>query len=302
MVTDDPASPTYLAPATLPLMRLVLAVGVVFVTGAGLLLYVFGEQTDRFFAWSIADPLSAAAIGAFYLTATVVAGLSLVEREWARARVGVPGILVFVWLMLGASLAHLDLFFVDTAPALARLAGVVWMVIYLIDPPLATLAYVRQLRAPGLDRVRPMPMPGWFAGVLLAGAVPVLALGVALFCWPTSAGEAWAWPLTPLVSQALGAWLLGLGLVLVAAARERDWVRVFPASAGLVALALLQLAALLRFDQPTDSVIGWVWVLLLVVLGVVGAVAATARLSPGRVGVGRLGAAWLSAGRGARRS
>ncbi len=279
----DPSSPLLGRP-TLPLMRLVLAAGVVFVTGAGVLLYSLSEQTDRFFAWSIADPLSAAAIGAFYLTATVVAGLSLIQREWARARVGVPGILVFVWLMLGASLAHRDLFLVQDAPTPVLLAGVLWMVIYLLDPPLATFAYLRQLRAPGSDRGRTMPMPGWFAGGLLGAAVPVLALGVGLFCWPTSAGESWSWPLTPLVAQALGAWLVGLGLVLVSAAHERDWVRVFPASAGLVALSLLQLAALLRFDRPPESVIAWVWVLLLVALGVTGALAAAARLSAGRAG------------------
>ncbi len=68
-------SPPLLGRPTLPLMRLVLGVGVVFVTGAGVQLYVLSDQTDRFFAWTIADPLSGRAIGGFYLTAAVVAGL-----------------------------------------------------------------------------------------------------------------------------------------------------------------------------------------------------------------------------------
>lgn len=272
----DPSSPPLGRP-TLPLMRLVLVVGVVFVTGAGAQLYVLSAHTDRFFAWTIADPLSAAAIGGFYVTAAVVAGLSLARREWAMARVGLPGILVFLWLMLGASLLHLDLFHLQEGPAPARVAAWLWMVIYVVDPPVATLAHVRQLRAPGPDRPRTMPMPRWFVGLLVTMSLPVLGLGAALFCWPTRTGASWAWPLTPLVAQALGAWLVGLGLVLVAAALERDWVRVFPASAGLVALSLLQLAALLRFDQRPESPIAWVWVLLLVALGITGALAAAAR-------------------------
>lgn len=273
----DPSSPLLGRP-TLPLMRLVLVVGVVFVTGAGVQLYVLSTHTDRFFAWTIADPLSAAAIGGFYLTAAVVAGLSLAQREWALARVGLPGILVFLWLMLGASLLHLELFHLQEGPALARLAAWLWMVIYVVDPPLATLAYVRQRRAPGSDRLRAMPMPRWFAGGLATASLPVLALGIGLFCWPTRAGASWAWPLTPLVAQALGAWLVGLGLVLVAAALERDWARVFPASAGLVALSLLQLAALLRFDRTPEGAIGWLWLLLLVTLGASGAVATSERI------------------------
>lgn len=263
---------------TLPLMRLVLTVGVVFVTGAGIQLYVLSEQTARYFAWTIADPLSAAAVGGFYVTAAVVAGLALAQREWALARVGIPGILVFLWLMLAASVVHLDLFHLQDGPFTARAAAWLWVVIYVVDPPLATLAYVRQRRAPGVDRPGTMPMPPWFAGGLAVTALPVLGLGVALFVWPSQVGPSWAWPLTPLVAQALGAWLVGLGLLLVAAAHERDWARALPASAGLLVLALVQLAALLRFDRPPDNALGWLWVALLVTMGVGGALATSARL------------------------
>ncbi len=275
-------SPAVTGRPTLPLMRLVLGIGVVFVTGAGVQLYVLGDRTEQFFAWTIADPLSAAALGGFYLTATVVAGLALAQREWARARVGVPGILVFLWLMVLASGLHLEVFHLQDGPGSARAAAWLWLVIYVVDPPLATLAYLRQRRAPGPDAPRRLPAPRWFGAGLLAAAVPVLVLGVALVLRPTQAGGSWAWPLTPLVAQALGAWLVGLGLLLVAAARERDWERMLPASAGLVVLCVVQLGALVRFDRPPDGVVGWTWVVLLVLLGLGGAVATGARLSAGR--------------------
>ena len=69
-------------------MRAVLWIGAGFVAAAGLNEYLLSSQTDRYFAWTIKLPLTAAFLGGFYLTALGMAVLSARQREWSRARVG----------------------------------------------------------------------------------------------------------------------------------------------------------------------------------------------------------------------
>ena len=91
-------------------MRWVFGVGSVLVTAAGVQLFVLTDHTTRYFAWTISSGLSAAFLGAFYFTALVLASGSARQAEWARARVGVFGVWLFVTLTLVATLLHLDKF------------------------------------------------------------------------------------------------------------------------------------------------------------------------------------------------
>ena len=110
-------------------MRTILLVGGVLVTIAAIQLFVLSTETDRFFAWTIKAPISAAFLGAFYGSASVIAFLSAREEQWARARVGVPGVIVFIWLTLLATLLHLDEFHLDSDHSLARSVAWVWVVV-----------------------------------------------------------------------------------------------------------------------------------------------------------------------------
>jgi hypothetical protein len=269
-VTAAPAAPAVAAarPIRWP-MRVVFLVGVAFVIGAGVQLYVLARHTDRVFAWTIASPLTAASIGAFYLMAAVVSGLSVRRSWWHLARVGIPPILVFLWLTLLASLLHLSVFHLHEGPLLARLAAWAWLAIYVIDPPFATAAYVVQVLTPGGDPVRPRPLPAWLPSLLVLLAVPWLAAGLWLFLVP-AAGHHWAWAMAPLAAQALGAWCVSLGLALVTMAVEADWERVLPMSVGVAVLAVLELGALVRFRHEVHGLSGWLWIALVAAVGVLG--------------------------------
>jgi hypothetical protein len=110
-------------------MRAVLWIGAGFVAVAGLNEYLLSSQTDRYFAWTIKLPLTAAFLGGFYLTALGMAVLSARQREWSRARVGIPGVAAFLWLTLLATLLHLGLFHLHGGPEAARAAAWAWLVI-----------------------------------------------------------------------------------------------------------------------------------------------------------------------------
>jgi hypothetical protein len=247
-------------------MRAILWIGAGFVAAAGLSEYLLSSQTDRYFAWTIKLPLTAAFLGAFYLTALGMAVLSARQREWSRARVGVPGVAAFLWLTLLATALHLDLFHLHAGPGTARAAAWAWLVIYVLDPVALTTLWFLQARVRGPDRPRSRPLPSWYRGLLAVEGTVSVAVGACLFVAPSTATHLWPWSLTPLTAQAVAAWLVGYGIVLLTMIVENDWERVRPGLVPSVVLFVLQTIALIRYPDSVmwSSPSAWI---LLVMLG-----------------------------------
>src|SRR5436190_1921249 len=70
-------------------MRWLLYAASTLVFLAGLQLSLLTEQTDSYFAWTIAPPLTAAFLGAAYWAAVPVELIAAREKVWAKARVAV---------------------------------------------------------------------------------------------------------------------------------------------------------------------------------------------------------------------
>ncbi len=66
---------------------------------------------------------------------------------------------------------------------------------------------------------------------------------------PSTATHLWPWPLTPLTAQAIAAWLVGYGIVLLTMIVENDWERVRPGLVPSVVLFVLQTIALIRYSD-----------------------------------------------------
>jgi hypothetical protein len=250
-----------------------LWLGALLVTLAGIQLYFFSTRTDHLFAWTIDVPLTAAFLGAFYWTSLFLAVQSAIQTRWAMARVGLVGVQVFLWLTLLATLLHLDKFHLSTDDNFARAAAWLWLFIYIVDPPLLTYAYIRQVRQKLTDVPRRHVTPTWFRACLAVQAAVTIGIGVALFVAPDHTSSLWPWALTPLTARAVASWLLGLGLVLVWAVRENDWVRLRPATISYTVLCVLQLIALQRFRSALESGPGtWLYVTFVITVGALGLV------------------------------
>src|SRR5919197_4547322 len=91
-----------------PVVSLGLAVLTVALLVVGLPIVVAPARTDRYFAWPIDVPLTAAFLGACYWTAALFTLLAARERRWARMRAVMPGILVAGTLILLATLVHIE--------------------------------------------------------------------------------------------------------------------------------------------------------------------------------------------------
>lgn len=252
------------------LFRFVFVLGGFLSFLAGIQLYVFAERTDEFFAWTIAAPLSAAFSGSFYWSSVVIAAVSYPRREWARARVGLYGLVVFFWLTLAATLAHLDKFHLGAGETAARVSGWIWLVVYVVVPVFWVVAFVAQSRIEGPDPPIEMPMPAVYRGALLVSGVALLIVGVVLLVAPGAAADIWPWPLTPLTSRASGGWLVGAGIVLATMWRERDFDRALPGAAFCTALSVLLAIALVRFSDTVEWGRGAVYAVTVAVVFVLG--------------------------------
>jgi hypothetical protein len=233
-------------------MKAVFVVGSVLVFAAGTQLFVLTRETEHWFAWTISVPLTAAFLGAFYWTALAVAVQSFLRRTWVEARVGVPGVLVFVSLTFVVTLIHRDKFHFGSTDDVARGAAYLWFVVYLIDPLFVAIAWILQRRHPGADPPRRFLIPGWYRAGLAVQAAVLLTLALLLLVVPDTAADFWPWPLTPLTSRAIGAWLTGIGLVIATAWWENAWERIEIAALSYAVLGLLQLVALARFRTDVN--------------------------------------------------
>jgi hypothetical protein len=233
-------------------------------------LFVLTGQTDRFFAWPIAEPLTAAVDGAFYLAAAILLFPAAKARTWSDVRPLAWGVLVISTLKLAATLLHRRVFHFDHGGAAARIAAWGWLVVYAAVPVALAVLIVLQLRTAGAVRApeRPPVAFRWFAGVM---AVLLVVIAIALFAAPSASAARWPWPLTDLTARDLAAWFGGIGVLGGLAALFGDPARMRFVWIGSVALTLLQGVALARYPRSVDWGSPWAWLYVALFAGLAAA-------------------------------
>lgn len=264
---------------THPALRIWFCITASVVILGGVQLYLLTESTEKYFAWTIAVPISAAVLGAFYFTGAPLLFLYAAQKSWARTRAILPGMFVFVTMILIMTLTHLDEFHLQSDdPSSAVTSAIIWLVLYIVEPPALALLYWLQRRQPGTDPPVVEPLPNWLRAYFGAVGSLFVVLGVALFLLPATMADIWPWPLAELSSMAFGSWFTGLGLVMAfTTITENDLDRLFPASTGYAILGGLHLVAIARYSGDIDfgNVLAWIDAALfasLLVIGIYGAV------------------------------
>ncbi|WP_374687563.1 hypothetical protein [Promineifilum sp.] len=236
----------------LPVMRRMLYASTILVISISFFLFLFPARTETLFAWTINPPLTAAVLGASYLASAPMTYLAARETVWARARVAVPGVILFTALTTLATFIHLDRFHLDAPNLFTRFVTWVWLLVYILDPIFFSYALFRQTRPPQVDPPRLAPLATWYRLALVALGAPMLLFGALMFIAPARAIPLWPWELTPLTCRAVGAWSVGIGFVILHAAWENDGARLRGAAVALCLLGLLQLFNLVRFAGTLD--------------------------------------------------
>lgn len=259
-------------------MRGLLALAGLLVIGAGVPLFVLADTTADHFAWTIRPPLTAAALGAAYWGSAVVELVASRAKDWARARVAVPGVLAFTTLMNIPIFDNLEHYHLDRPAAWA------WIATYMVVPLVMGGVLWHQLKQPGGDPPRDRPLPLPLKGLVALQGLGMLGFGIALLAFPTEAGALWPWDLDPAESmyggsEALyfGCWLTGLGVVGVQAAWENDLDRLQGAFGAYLALGLFEMVATARYLDTlhggASAAVWWGGLGMVVLTGALGLIA-----------------------------
>jgi hypothetical protein len=244
-------------------MRRMLWIAAVLVLIEGTVLLAAHDSTARYFSWTIAVPVTAAFLGASYLSAALLEAAAARQGDWERARIAVPGVLAFTTLTLIVTLVHLGKFHFAAPAPVTRIATWGWLAIYAGVPPVLAYLWWRQVQqAPATSRGGRRLPPVLRAVLGLQGMV-LLLLGGALMTVPARTAGLWPWPLTALTGRAIGAWLIALGIIAGQSwylDRREPLAIIFPAT---TLFAVLQLAVLAGFGNQMHGRHTQVWCYLL---------------------------------------
>src|SRR5438093_409463 len=121
-----------MAPATAfqpvrPGLRRMLYVSALLVFGIGLPLFLLSGQTDRYFAWTIQSPLTAAFLGAAYWASGVLELGAARQRWWPNVRSSVLPVFIFTVLTTLVTLVHLDRFHLAVPDLWTRFVTWAWL-------------------------------------------------------------------------------------------------------------------------------------------------------------------------------
>jgi len=233
-------------------IRDILYIASFLVLSVGLSLFFLSEKTDTYFSWTINPPLTAAFLGAGYLASFLTELLAARENIWARARIAVPGVLAFTILTSIVTFIHLDKFHFDS-PIFITLAGTwVWLLIYISVPIALGMLWAVQIRQTGIDPSRTATLPAWMHAILIVQGAIMFLFGIAMLLIPDMTIPFWPWKLSALTSRAIGAWGIGIGVIVLHASWENDWERLWPMFTGYLTYGSLQAINLLRYPDVLD--------------------------------------------------
>jgi len=272
-MTTDPGKPLSTG------MRWMLVAASVLVFSVGISLFLLTEKTDKYFAWTIANPLTAAFLGAGYWASGMLEFLASRERYWANARIAVPAVIVFTVLTLLVTLIHWDRFHFHDPAFVARSGTYFWLAVYASVPVIMLAALIQIGWKTNATAMPERSLPKALYWIALAQGTVMFVFGLLLLVLPTSVDQLWPWSLTELTARATGAWLVSFGVAAFHSVCENDLRRVRAILFSYVAFAVLLLVALLRYPDVPDWGAINIWLYLAFVVSMLGLGLVFSRLS-----------------------
>jgi hypothetical protein len=219
---------------------------------AGIQLFLLAEQTEAYFAWTFAAPLSAAFMGAGYWAAMFHAYMGARARAWAYVRTSLPAALTATGLLSITTFIHLDKFHLESPLLITRFVTWVWIAVYIFVPPILAIAWITQNRLPGAQGKGQNPLPPWMRGGFVLLAAFALLSGIGLFVAPERMAALWPWAVTPLAARAVSSWLSAFGVACATLTFENDVKLGAGTCSSLFAFCLLELIVAARYAAAID--------------------------------------------------
>ena len=219
---------------------------------AGIQLFVLAEQTETYFAWTFAAPLSAAFLGAGYWAAMFHAYSGARARDWAYVRTSMAASLTATTLLSITTFLHLDKFHLASPLFITRFVTWVWIAVYVFVPLMLAIGWIIQNRLPGAHAKGRNPLPAWMRGGYVLLSAFALSCWIGLFLYPEAMSAYWPWAVTPLAARAVSSWLTAFGVACITLAFENDVRNGAGTASSLLAFCVLELIVAARYAFAMD--------------------------------------------------
>jgi hypothetical protein len=219
---------------------------------AGIQLFVLAEQTEIYFAWTFAAPISAAYMGGGYWAAMLHAYTGARSRDWSYVRTSMAAAIVATTLLSITTFLHLDKFHLNSPLLITRFVTWVWIAVYIFVPPILAVAWIIQSRLPGAHARGRNPLPAWMRGGFALLAAFAILCGLSLFLMPEAMSAFWPWAVTPLAARAVSSWLTAFGAACLTLTLENDIKHGAGTCLSLFAFCVIELMVVARYATAFD--------------------------------------------------
>jgi hypothetical protein len=193
-------------------------------------LYIFPQNTDTDFAWTITPSTTAVLMGAGYIAGGYFFLRVLTEKKWHRVQAGFLPITAFTIFMLGATILHLGRFHAGA------FQFYLWTVVYIVTPFLVPLLWWHNHASdPGTLEEGDLRFSSGVRWILALVGLVVAAGMLLFFVQPASLISIAPWKLTELTARVGAGWGMLTALTMVSIAHDGRWsgARILSESAAI---------------------------------------------------------------------
>jgi hypothetical protein len=241
----------------LPETRIIGALIPPFLIVAFVILYLFPNDTDTLFAWTVKPSMTPLMMGGGYISGSYFFVRLVMGGRWSWFALGFLPIAAFTWFMAVATVIHWEKFNHE------HIAFYAWLILYLVTPILVPVLWLRNRATdPGILAAGDVAVPAPVRRAALLIGLVLVATAMFMFLLPDTATSVWPWTLTPLTSRVIAGWfaLPGvLGLMYATDSRWGAWRIVLESQVIGIALILLG-AARAWGDFSSGRAMTWVFV------------------------------------------
>lgn len=185
---------------------------------ASIILYVFPERTTELFAWTIRPDMTPILMGAGYGVGAYFFYRVATLENWHEVAPVFPGIAVFTWFMLFATLFHWENF------NHGHVTFWIWTFLYVVAPFLVPAIWILNRRTdPRIPNANDRSLPKIVRQVSGVSGLVITVTATVLFFAPGVLMIYWPWDVSPLTARILLGWFALFGVVNLAVGFDSRW-------------------------------------------------------------------------------
>ncbi len=241
----------------LPEARWLAVLIIPFLVAASILLFIWPNDTDKLFAWTIKPAMTPMMLAAAYLGGIYFFTRAALAKRWHLVKLGFLPVTAFASLLGIATILHWDRF------NHSHISFYTWATLYFTTPFLVLAVWLRN-RTTDHGTVEPNEVVIPQVIRLFIGVIGVITLAVSLllFLQPALMIRLWPWMLTPLTARVVGAMFALPGVVGLGIALEKRWsaARIILEAQAFSIVMILIAAARAWGDFEQSKLITWLFV------------------------------------------